>query len=195
MDLKKEQLADRIAGIIIMIFLLIPQYWSTQYVFNANDKSELVWIAWAYALGIDSAILYFTWKGWIKVALIYMAVSFAHNISYHLSPESIGAIFLISSCSPATIFAVGHLYLHRKAKHKKDTKTDPIPEKVWQIYKAISKGIFFEAQPFRCPECNETFSDKRKLNGHITAHKKSNEWKPENYGDWELENHQRYQSL
>ncbi|WP_299243094.1 C2H2-type zinc finger protein [uncultured Aquimarina sp.] len=195
MDQKKEQLMDRIVGMIIMICLLIPQYFSTQAVFAANDKSGLLWIAWFYALGIDSAVLYCTWKGWIKTALAYMVISFAHNISYHISPQSIGAVFLISSCSPGTIFTIGHLFLHRKKERKKAIDSEKIPEKVWQIHRAMEAGIHFEAQPFVCPECNATFSDRLKLNGHITSHKKNNEWKPEHYGDWESENHQRYQQL
>lgn len=195
MDQKNEQLMDRVVGMIIMIFLLIPQYWSTQAVFIANDKSGILWIAWSYAIGIDTAVLYFTYKGWIKTAIAYMVVSFAHNISYHLAPESISAIFLISSCSPGTIFTVGHLFLHKRIEKGKTKDTEEIPEKVWQIHRAMKTGVHFEAQPFLCPECNKKFPDKKSLNGHITSHKKNNEWKPENYGDWELENHQRYQQL
>ncbi len=195
MDQKKEQLMDRIVGMIIMIFLLIPQYWSTQAVFAANDKSGLLWIAWSYALGIDTAVLYFTYKGWIKTAIAYMVISFAHNVSYHISAESISAVFLVSSCSPGTIFTVGHLFLHRRKEKRKAADSENIPEKVRQIHKAMQVGIHFEAQPFICPECKSSFSSKTKLNGHITSHKKSKEWKPEHYGDWELENHRRYQVL
>ena len=195
MDHKKEQLMDRVVGMIIMIFLLIPQYWSTQAVFVANDKSGILWIAWAYAFGIDTAVLYFTYKGWIKTAIAYMVVSFAHNISYHLAPQSISAVFLISSCSPGTIFTVGHLFLHKKQKNKEAINTQQIPKNVWQIHQAMEAGIHFMAEPFRCPECHATFSDRLQLNGHITSHKKNNTWNPEDYGDWEQENRQRYEQL
>lgn len=193
MDSKKEQVLDRVVGMVIMIFLLVPQYWSTQAVFKANDTSGLLWISWSYAIGMDTAVLYFTYKGWIKTAIIYMFISFAHNICHYLFPQSISAIFLISSCSPGTIFTVGHLFLHRKTGRKPAIPPKPIPDKIQQIQNAIEAGIHYEAQPFVCPQCKDTFPDKKKLNGHITAHKKNNEWKSEQYGDWELENHQRYQ--
>ncbi|WP_158447861.1 C2H2-type zinc finger protein [Aquimarina longa] len=53
----------------------------------------------------------------------------------------------------------------------------------------------FQAQPFICPECGEHFENSKQLNGHISAHKVRKEWKPEHYGEWELENKQRMKLL
>lgn len=36
---------------------------------------------------------------------------------------------------------------------------------------ALEAGVCFEAQPYLCPECKQSFASTKKLNGHISGHK------------------------
>lgn len=192
----KEISKDNIAGTIVILLLLIPQMAHTLYVFEVNSRYDHPWFAYCYAIGIDTAILIFTRKGWLRTALAYFFATLAHNIVYLYYPESVWSGLLIGVSLSATIYALTHLFLQNKpAVSKGDISATPIPDQVWQIYRSIEAGVHFEAQPFVCPECGESFASKKKLNGHISSHKKQKQWNEDQYGDWQLENHKRYQKV
>jgi hypothetical protein len=189
----KKQTTDNVVGTVIITLLLLPQIWHTHRVFEVNNTFvEPSWISWAYAVGIDTAILYLARKGWLKTAFGYLFVTLAHNIVYYITPKSIWSVGLICVSLSATIFALTHLFIKRqKKKHDDSGALLDIPESVWYIHQAMEAGVHFEPQPFSCPECLETFSSKKQLNGHVSSHKKQDQWKPKQYGEWELKNHKR----
>ena len=93
----------------------------------------------------------------------------------------------------ATIFSFSHLFYH-KDKAVERTQTTHIPQasaEVLRLTAAIDAGVYFEAQPYLCPQCKQPFATTKKLNGHISGHKQKDEWCAEDYGDWELENKTR----
>lgn len=180
-------------GIIALTVLLIPQIAHTIYVFKINSQYTDPWFGWCYAIGIDLAILIFTVKGWTRTAYAYFAGTLAHNLVYQFYPESIWSSILICVMLSATIFSFSHLFYHKDnaVEHKDTAELPQASAEALRLTVAMEAGICFEAQPFLCPQCNQSFANTKKLNGHISGHKQKGEWYAENYGDWELENRTR----
>ena len=186
---------NKIVGILIMTILLIPQIAHTLYVFEANSHYQNPWFSWCYALGVDLAILVFTANGWIKTAFAYLFATLAHNLAYQYMPVGVWSSLLISVMQSVTLFSLCHLFLKQEEKSKKSvTNSEPmtlIREQTTHIQKAIDLGIHYVPYPFICPECKQPFASPKQLNGHISGHKNTQQWKPEIYGNWELENRER----
>ncbi|WP_346881272.1 C2H2-type zinc finger protein [uncultured Algibacter sp.] len=184
-------------GIIALSVLLIPQIAHTIYVFKINSQYHDPWFSWCYAIGVDLAILIFTVKGWTKTAYAYFIGTLAHNLVYQFYPESIWSSILICIMLSATIFSFSHLFYHKdKAVERNDTAVQPqASAEALRLTALIEAGISFEAQPFLCPECKQSFVNSKKLNGHISGHKQKDEWLAETYGSWENENLERNNML
>jgi len=180
-------------GILALTVLLIPQIAHTIYVFKINSQYSDPWFGWCYAIGIDLAILIFTVKGWTRTAYVYFAGTLAHNLVYQFYPESVWSSILICVTLSATIFSFSHLFYH-KDKAVEDNSTAELLQvsaKVLRLSAAIDAGIHFEAQPFLCPECKQSFASTKKLNGHISGHKQKDMWSADSYGSWEEGNAKR----
>ena len=180
-------------GILALTVLLIPQVAHTIYVFKINSQYNDPWFGWCYAVGIDLAILIFTVKGWTRTAYAYFVGTLAHNLVYQFYPQSIWSAILICVMLSATIFSFSHLFYHKEKADNGNEQAQlrQASAEALRLSAAIEAGIHFEAQPFLCPECNESFVNSKKLNGHISGHKVKNEWFVENYGDWEVKNLER----
>ena len=180
-------------GIIALTVLLIPQIAHTIYVFKINSQYTDPWFGWCYAIGIDLAILIFTVKGWTRTAYVYFAGTLAHNLVYQFYPKSMWSSVLICIMLSATIFSFSHLFYHKdKAVERNDTTTPlQASAEALRITAAIKSGIYFEAQPYLCPECKQSFASTKKLNGHISGHKQKDTWFADSYGNWEEENTKR----
>jgi len=174
-------------GIVALTVLLIPQIAHTIYVFKINSQYTNPWFGWCYAIGVDLAILIFTVKGWTRTAYAYFVGTLAHNLVYQFYPESLWSSILICVMLSATIFSFSHLFYHKdEAVERKDTAIEPQPSaKVLRISAAVEAGIHFEAQPYLCPECKQSFASTKKLNGHISGHKQKEMWSADDYGNWE----------
>lgn len=181
-------------GIVALLLLLVPQIAHTIYVFKINSQYANPWFAWSYAVGVDLAILIFTVKGWIRTAYAYFAGTLALNLVYQFYPNSVMASILICVMLSGTIFSFSHLFYHKsKAADRNDTAIEKrFSAEVLRIDAAIEAGVRYEAQPFLCPECKQSFTNTKKLNGHISAHKVKNEWFVDKYGNWEDENKARH---
>lgn len=186
---------NKIVGLLIMAILLVPQIAHTLYVFEANSRYENPWFSWCYSIGVDLAILVFTANGWIRTAFAYLFATLAHNLAYQYMPEGLWSSLLISVMQSVTLFSLCHLFLKQEKKAKKSVTNSTAKtltgSRTMQIQKAIDFGIHFEAYPFTCPECKQSFATSKQLNGHVSGHKMSKEWQPESYGDWELNNRKR----
>ncbi|TPN85825.1 C2H2-type zinc finger protein [Aquimarina algicola] len=187
-------LKDHIAGVLVILLLLMPQIAHTLYVFEVHSRYDNPWFAWCYAIGVDTAILIFTSKGWLRTAFAYFFATLAHNLVYLYNPDSIWSGLLVCINLSATLYALTHLFIKKKTIPQMPHATGTL-KKAIHIQHAIEAGIHFEAHPFECPECGKRFADNKQLNGHISVHKKQNEWKPEHYGNWEEQNQKRYQKL
>ena len=188
----RKIIENEVFGILTMGILLVPQIAHTLYVFEANSHYEHPWFSYCYALGVDLAILIFTVKGWLKTALAYLLATLAHNLVYQFMPEGIWSGVLISVMQSVTLYSFSHLFFNTK---NETLELAHVPKEVLKIDKAIRAGVRFEAQPYQCPECQETFSNSKQLNGHISAHKTKGEWHPDTYGAWEEENKKRAELL
>ncbi len=184
----KKIIETDVFGILTMSVLLIPQIAHTLYVFEANSHYEQPWFSYCYAVGVDLAILIFTVKGWLKTALAYLFATLAHNLVYQFMPQSVWSGVLISAMQSVTLYSFSHLFFNKKTE---ELELGKVPKQVLKIYNAMQAGVRFKAQPYQCPECQESFSSSKQLNGHISAHKAKGEWKPESYGAWEEDNEQR----
>ena len=182
-------------GIFALLLLLIPQIAHTIYVFNINSQYTNPWFSWSYAVGVDLAILIFTVKGWMRTAYAYFAGTLALNLVYQFYPNSALASILICVMLSGTIFSFSHLFYHKSNadKRKESEEEKRFSAEVLRIDALVKAGVHFEAQPFLCPECNESFANAKQLNGHISGHKMKGEWNVENYGNWEEENLKRLQ--
>lgn len=180
-------------GIVALTVLLIPQIAHTIYVFKINSQYTDPWFGWCYAIGIDLAILIFTVKGWTRTAYAYFAGTLAHNLVYQFYPESIWSSILICIMLSATIFSFSHLFYHKdKAVDRNDTALELQASAILlRLTANMEAGICYEAQPYLCPECNQSFANTKKLNGHISGHKQKDMWFVENYDNWEAENAKR----
>ncbi len=185
----KKLITHEVFGICALLTLLIPQVAHTVYVFKINSQYHDPWFAWPYAIGVDLAILIFTVKGWTKTAVTYFFGTLAHNLVYQFWPESVWSASLLCLMLSATIFSFSHLFYSKKSAplHSEEST------KVLQVSAAMEAGVHFEAQPYRCPTCGETFASSKQLNGHISGHKQKSEWLVEDYGNWETENAKRAQ--
>jgi hypothetical protein len=177
-------------GIVVLTILLIPQIAHTVYVFNLNSQYRDPWFGWFYAVGVDSAVLIFTVKGWRKTAIVYLVGTFAHNVVYQFWPESIASSLLICVMLSATIYCFSHLFYSRPEK-KIDIEKSPREKEAMLLAEAKANGILIVALPFQCPECKEGFPNAKKLNGHISGHKSKNQWRSEKYAGWEKQNSER----
>ncbi|QKX05341.1 C2H2-type zinc finger protein [Aquimarina sp. TRL1] len=184
---------DNLAGTIVILLLLMPQIAHTVYVFESHSRYENTWFAMAYAIGVDTAILIFTRKGWLYTAFAYFFSTLAHNLVYLYFPGSVWSGLLISVNLSATLYALTHLFLKKDKSNDQTDVSKEASKKAIAIQKVMEAGIDFQAKPFTCPQCRKTFADTKQLNGHISAHKKQNQWNPENYGDWEKKNYEAYQ--
>ena len=191
----KKFILNEAFGILALSVLLIPQIAHTIYVFKINSHYADPWFGWCYAIGVDLAILIFTVKGWTRTAYAYFVGTLAHNLVYQFYPESAWSSVLICVMLSATIFSFSHLFYHKdKADGRKDSAEQPqASTEVLRLTAAMEAGIYFEAQPYLCPQCNQSFTNTKKLNGHISGHKQKNDWFPENYGAWEQENKKRFE--
>ena len=187
---------NKIVGLLIMAILLVPQIAHTLYIFEANSRYENPWFSWCYAIGVDLAILVFTANGWIKTAFAYLFATLAHNLAYQYMPVGIWSSLLISVMQSVTLFSLCHLFLKQEKKAKNgvtnpDGETLIVTKQTTHIQKAIDIGIQYVPYPFICPECKQSFASSKQLNGHVSSHKNMQEWQPERYGNWELENRKR----
>ena len=183
-------------GVFALTLLLIPQIEHTVYLYQASSHFDDPWWAWCYALGIDLAILIFTVKGWVKTALAYLFGTYACNLFYQYWAHNSASGILIHLLLSGSIFLFSHLFFKQKAdKRKADANEKQPSEKALQLTAALDVGIRFEAQPYLCPECGESFVNSKKLNGHISGHKQKENWHPERYGEWEKENQERAKIL
>ncbi len=183
----------RVCATITMCLLLLSQIQHTNYLFAKNSHFENPWFSWAYAVGVDSAILIFGLCGWVRTSFVYLFVMLAHNLLYTFMPVSDLSGILLSTIQAVTVYTLCHLFItHTNTGLKNITG---ISKELIKIHKAMGAGVRFQAQPYVCPECGESFENSRQLNGHISGHKASNQWHPERYGEWELENERRVESL
>lgn len=190
----KKIVIIRVSATITMCLLLISQIQHTNYLFAENSHFENPWFSWCYAIGVDFAILIFGLSGWIRTSLFYLLVMIAHNLLYTLMPVSDMSGILLSTIQAITVYTLCHLFIKNVSiDGLNDSVT--IPREVIKIHQAMDAGVRFQAQPFSCPECKESFQNSKQLNGHISAHKVRKEWNPENYGEWELENERRKELL
>lgn len=188
----KKIIEKEVFGILAMTILLIPQIAHTVYVFEANSHYQHPWFSWCYALGVDLAILIFTVKGWLRTAFIYLFATLAHNLAYQFMPEGVASSILISVVQSTTIFSFCHLFFKKKKPSSEVNHTDPeVAEELMEIQRALEAGVRFKPQPFVCPECDDCFVYPEDLEDHTTMHKELGEWKPEQYGAWELDNDMR----
>jgi hypothetical protein len=177
-----------------MCLLLISQIQHTNYLFAENSHFENPWFSWAYAVGVDSAILLFGLSGWVRTSFVYLFVMLAHNLLYTFMPVSDLSGILLSTIQAVTVYTLCHLFItHTNSNGLENIGS--IPKGLIKIHKAMGAGVRFQAQPYVCPECKESFEKSKQLNGHISAHKVSNNWNPEHYGEWELENERRAEFL
>ncbi|TSE07413.1 C2H2-type zinc finger protein [Aquimarina algiphila] len=174
-------------GILALTIILIPQVAHTVYVFKVNSQYDDPFFAWFYAIGVDLAILIFTVKGWKKTAFIYLFGTIAHNVVYQFYPNSIYSAILIAVMLSGTIFSFSHLFYATKSQPEADEKEEK--PNTFDVLKA--NHIEIELKPYRCPKCHKSFSSTKQLNGHISGHKQTGQWHPEQYGDWEEENDKR----
>jgi len=181
--------------IVALVIVLIPQVAHTVYLFKANSQYDNPWFAWCYAIGVDMAILIFTLRGWIWTTLAYLAATLAHNMAYQFLPQSDFSAILIGISLSGTIFSFSHVFYTRKKKDTESATESKEMQFAKRMYCAMTSGVYFEAQPYRCPSCGLTFPSAKKLNGHISAHKVKNEWNESAYGDWKKENEQRNQIM
>lgn len=160
-------------GILALTILLIPQIAHTVYVFKINSQYDNPWFGWCYAIGVDLAILIFTVKGWIRTAIAYFLGTLAHNLAYQFWPESMWSAMLICLMLSGTIFSFSHLFYFKKdADNRNGSAEEPQDTtETKQLTAALDAGIRFEPQPCLCPECGESFTSNKKLNGHISGHK------------------------
>ncbi len=179
--------------ILALLLMLAPQVTHTVYVFEhgSHHDAPWQWVAWSYAVGVDLAILMFTIKGWIRIAVGYLVLTLAHNMVYFFYPDTPAAAILTGVTLSVTIFSFSHHFYQDRKSKKESTPEEALPVEVLRISAAINAGIVFEAQPYRCPECGETFGSAKKLNGHVSGHKMKGEWEPDKYGEWERENEKR----
>ncbi|TGV03586.1 C2H2-type zinc finger protein [Flavivirga rizhaonensis] len=192
----KKFILNEAFGILALTVLLIPQIAHTIYVFKINSHYADPWFGWCYAIGVDLAILIFTVKGWTRTAYAYFVGTLAHNLVYQFYPQSVWSSVLICIMLSATIFSFSHLFYHKdKAHNHKDTAEQPqATAESLRMSAAIEAGIRFEAQPYVCPQCSESFVNAKKLNGHISGHKQKGEWQPDQYeASWEQENKRRFE--
>jgi hypothetical protein len=180
-------------GIVALTVLLIPQIAHTIYVFKINSQYTDPWFGWCYAIGIDLAILIFTVKGWTRTAYAYFVGTLAHNLVYQFYPESIWSSILICVMLSATIFSFSHLFYHKdEAVERNDSALEPqASAMLLRLTANMEAGICYEAQPYLCPECKQSFASTKKLNGHISGHKQKDMWFVESYDNWEEENAKR----
>lgn len=189
----KKIIETEVFGILAMTILLIPQIAHTVYVFEANSHYEHPWFSWCYSVGVDLAILIFTVKGWLRTAFVYLFATLAHNLAYQFMPEGMVSSILISVVQSTTLFSFCHLFFKKKVPEKELPSTVPkVSEEVLEIQRAMETGIRFTPEPFVCPECQESFATAEALNAHILGHQKAEEWNPEHYGAWELDNDSRH---
>lgn len=189
----KKLVINEAFGIAALLLLLIPQIAHTVFIFKANSHYNDPWFAWFYAAGVDMAILIFTVRGWIRTAIIYFIGTLAHNLVYQFWPESMWSAVLISFMLSGTIFSFSHLfYFKNEADRRRENAATPQLSPIQKrLEAAIKAGIRFEAQPYKCPSCGQSFESTKKLNGHVSSHKSKGEWDAENYGQWEEENERR----
>lgn len=178
-------------GIVALTIILIPQVAHTVYVFSENSQYEDPFFAWFYAIGVDLAILIFTVKGWKKTAFVYLLGTIAHNVVYQFYPTSIYSSILIAIMLSGTIFSFSHLFYATKSPPEAEMQE----QKFDRLEQLKAHHIDIELKPYRCPECQKSFSDAKQLNGHISGHKQTGQWHPETYGDWEKENSKRKEML
>lgn len=189
----KKFILNEAFGIFALSLLLVPQIAHTVYVFKINSQYVSPWWSWSYALGIDLAVLIFTVKGWKKVAYAYFFGTLAHNLVYQFYPESVWSAILICIMLSGTIFSFSHLF-YSSDKFETPINTDVNSEtslEAMRIDALLKEGISIEIKPFLCPECNEAFNSSKQLNGHISAHKKQENWYPDTYGNYEKDNQRR----
>lgn len=189
----KNLIEKDLFGIIAMTILMIPQIAHTLYVFEANSHYDHPWFSWCYAVGVDLAILIFTVKGWLRTAFVYLFATLAHNLVYQFMPEGIVSSILISVVQSGTLFSFCHLFFKKDTKDDHAEKTDlSFSDEVLEIHRAMEAGVHFTPQPYICPECGASFQELEQLENHISKHISKNEWYPERYGAWELDNDTRY---
>lgn len=188
----KKLITTEVFGICALLTLLVPQIAHTVYVFKINSQYADPWFAWCYAIGVDMAILIFTVKGWIRTAVVYFIGTLTHNLVYQFWPDSVLSAALLCLMLSTTIFSFSHLFYY-----KEDLTTLPskLSAETKRFIAASEAGVHFEAQPFKCPACGETFSTSKQLNGHISGHKQKSEWEAHQYGEWEKENEIRSKAL
>lgn len=100
--------------IVAVIVVMIPQIAHTYYVYNINSQYADPWFGWCFAIGIDTAILIFTLRGWIYVAGAYFIGTLAVNLLYLEYPESIWSKLLIGVMLSSTIFSLSHLFYKKR---------------------------------------------------------------------------------
>lgn len=181
-----------------LLLLLTPQVLHTVYLFEQNSQFSNPWFAWCYALGVDIAILIFTYKGWVKLAMVFFLSTLTHNIAYMFWGDSVFAAILVCIVQSGTLFSYTHLFASNRKpelntdlsilKGKKLVERGPYADRLDELLALRQRGIAIEPLPHVCPECGRAFHSSKELNGHISTHKRSNEWHEERYGDWEQMN-------
>ncbi len=190
----KKLIGQKYFEIAVLMVVLVPQVAHTVYVFKVNSQYPDPWFAWAYALGVDLAILIFTVRGWIWTAVGYLLATLAHNLVYQFLPEkSDWGSVLIGTTLSVTIFCFSHLFYRHRKQRQHSADEEALIDLGKRVKSAQENGIQLEAQPYHCPCCGQTFPNSKKLNGHISGHKMKNEWKEEEYGDWKIKN-QEYEA-
>ncbi|MEO9870400.1 MAG: C2H2-type zinc finger protein [Ekhidna sp.] len=178
-------------GIVSLAIILTPQIAHSVYIFSINSQYDNPWFAWCYAIGVDLAILIFTVSGWKNTALAYLGATLATNLVYFWSKPHLEISILISVLQAGTIYAFSHLYTKQNDEKEKASQAKEKPSHSERYEMAQAQGIYIEAHPYKCPQCNYTTATAKKLNGHISGHKQKGEWFEDRYEDWQKQNHKR----
>lgn len=180
--------------VIAVLLVLTPQIRHSFHLYyqNSMEKDQVEWIAWSYALGVDMAILIFTFCGWVRLALFYALTTFIGNNIYHfvtVGPEAkIFIDFMVSSC----LYFFSHVVVSLRSSGAK--KEDNEFALIGEYFKpALDHGVPMKLNPHVCPECGASFHKANQLNAHITDHKKKGEWRDDYGDDWQDENKKREQ--
>lgn len=172
-------LKSKLSILIFLLLLLIAQVKHTVYVFSLGSHESANFYAWIYAIGMEGAIMIFVVNGWRGISIAFSITTMLTNFMYGyygVNQIPYPVTILISVMLSIAISGFSHLYYTRMKKQEEILKQAE-QKNIDNIANEMAEKM---SKPHICPypDCNESFSEQSKLNGHISAHKRKHpkEW-------------------
>jgi len=162
--MKKDQLIS-IIGMFAIGMLLILMIAHSLCFLEMNCRYKRPWFGWTHAVGLDLAIFVFTIKDWLKTALIYMFITFAHNLAYLFALKSAWNAVLLKVIPSVTLFSFTPLFFRHP-----DNENTPIAiaERLLKMEQATRAGVIDKALPHKYPEFETCFAANKQR--HYAPH-------------------------